>query len=218
MRTIALVTQKGGSGKSTLAACLAVAAQQAGEKVFILDMDPQGSLLKWSKARGERDIPVEAIPANKLPSALTALAKNEFTLAIIDTAGTDAPATAAAMKSADLCIIPTRPTVFDLWASEVTRKSLRTLKKEYVFLLNQCPASHDSERVKDGAKALEAMGGLLTPLIASRVDYQEAAKHGLGVTELSPSSRAAEEMHDLWKSLRRKLAKLMHDGRAKKVA
>lgn len=122
------------------------------------------------------------------------------------------------MKVADLCVIPARPTVFDLWASEVTRKSLRTLRKPYVFLLNQCPSAQDSERVKDGAKALEAMGGLLTPLIASRVDYQEAAKHGWGVTELSPSGRAAEEMQDLWKSLRRKLAKLTHDGRSKKVA
>lgn len=73
MRTISFVTQKGGSGKSTLAACLAVVAQQAGEKVFLIDMDPQGSLLKWSKARGERDIPVEAIPAGKLHHALHTL-------------------------------------------------------------------------------------------------------------------------------------------------
>jgi chromosome partitioning protein len=218
MRTISFVTQKGGSGKSTLAACLAVAAQQAGEKVFLIDMDPQGSLLKWSKTRGERDIPVEAIPAGKLQHALHTLEKNNFTLTIIDTAGTDTPAAAAAMKVADLCVIPARPTVFDLWASEVTRKSLRTLRKHYVFLLNQCPAAQDSERVRDGAKALEAMGGLITPLIASRVDYQEAAKHGWGVTELSPSSRAAEEIQDLWKSLRRKLAKLTNDGRSKKVA
>ncbi|MDR3461741.1 MAG: hypothetical protein P4L76_05435, partial [Beijerinckiaceae bacterium] len=32
MRSVAMVTQKGGSGKSTLAACLAVAAQEAGER------------------------------------------------------------------------------------------------------------------------------------------------------------------------------------------
>ena len=53
MRTIAFVTQKGGSGKSTLASSLAVAAHEAGERVFIIDMDPQASLVKWSKARGE---------------------------------------------------------------------------------------------------------------------------------------------------------------------
>ncbi len=37
-RTIAFVSQKGGCGESTLAACLAVAAQEAGERVFVLDM------------------------------------------------------------------------------------------------------------------------------------------------------------------------------------
>ena len=63
MRVIALTTQKGGSGKSTLASSLAVAAHEAGEKVFIVDMDPQGSLTRWAKERGRTDqsIGVEAI-------------------------------------------------------------------------------------------------------------------------------------------------------------
>ena len=49
MRTIAFVTQKGGSGKSTLAACLAVAAHEKGERVFLIDTDPLMSLSKWAK-------------------------------------------------------------------------------------------------------------------------------------------------------------------------
>jgi chromosome partitioning protein len=49
MQVVSLVTQKGGSGKSTMAACLAVAAHEAGENVFIIDMDPQASLTQWSK-------------------------------------------------------------------------------------------------------------------------------------------------------------------------
>ena len=72
MRTIAFVTQKGGSGKSTLASCVAVAAHHSGEKVFVIDMDPLSSLVKWSKARGENDVPVEAVPAAKLRGVLAA--------------------------------------------------------------------------------------------------------------------------------------------------
>ena len=34
-------------------------------------------------------------------------------------------------------------------------------------------------------ETLEKLGGLISPLIASRVDYQEAARAGLGVTELA---------------------------------
>ena len=58
MRTVAFVTQKGGSGKSTLASSLAVAAHEQGERVFVIDMDPQSSLLSWAKTRGLDDVPV----------------------------------------------------------------------------------------------------------------------------------------------------------------
>ena len=73
------------------------------------------------------------------------------------------------MKVADLCLIPARPTIFDIWSSEVTRGKLKTLAKEFAFILNQCPPMQESQRVMDGASALESMGGLLRPLIASRV-------------------------------------------------
>jgi chromosome partitioning protein len=215
MRTIAFVTQKGGSGKSTLASCVAVAALQAGERVFVVDMDPLCSLVKWSKARGEADVPVEAVPAGKLRSVLAALEKKDFTLVIIDTPGADENILAAAAKAADLCIMPARPNAFDLWASDVTRKTVKALGREYAFLLNQCPPAQQSARVQLGAKALESMGGLLTPLVSSRVDFQEAARAGWGVTELAPSGVAAEEIRTLWASIRRRLNKL---GAAKNVA
>ena len=74
MRIVALVTQKGGSGKSTIASSLAVAAAETGERVFIIDMDPQQSLVRWFKTRNEADLPVEAIGAPKLKTALATLA------------------------------------------------------------------------------------------------------------------------------------------------
>lgn len=207
MRTIALVTQKGGSGKSTLASCIAVAAQEAGERVFIIDMDPLKTLVNWSKLRGENDIPVEIVPAGKLPAVLAALAKKGMTLVIIDTPGTSSPATETAMRQADLVIIPARPNVFDLWASETTRKTAREARRDYAFVLNQCPPANQSARVQQGAVALEAMGGLLTPLISARVDFQEAARNGWGVTELNPDGDAADDIRKLWGSIKRRMAR-----------
>jgi chromosome partitioning protein len=55
------------------------------------------------------------------------------------------------------------------------------------------------------------MGGLITPLIQARVDYQEAARHGMGVTEINPHGAAAAEIKALWSSIKRRLAR----GKAK---
>ncbi len=207
MRTIAFVTQKGGAGKSTLASSVAVAARQAGERVFIIDLDPLQTLVKWSKARGSADIAVEHIPPAKLGKALAALASKGVTLAVIDAPGQDSEHLAAAVRAADLCVIPARPNAFDLWASEETRAQVKNKGKDYAFLLNQCPPSQQSARVELGAKALQTMGGLLAPLVSARVDYQEAARLGQGVGEYNPDGVAADEMRELWSSIKRRLKK-----------
>lgn len=207
MRTIAFVTQKGGAGKSTLASSIAVAARRAGERVFIIDMDPLQSLVKWSKARKTADVPVEHVPPAKLTKALAALEKKGVTLVVVDAPGADSENSEAAIRVADLCIIPARPNVFDLWASELTRASIKDKKKDYAFLLNQCPPAQQNARVELGVKALQAMGALLTPLVTARVDYQEAARLGLGVSELHPDGAAAQEMRELWSSVKRRLKK-----------
>jgi len=218
MQTIAFVTQKGGSGKSTIASSLAVAAQGMKEKVCVIDMDPQGSLTNWLKTRGSDDVQVVASAAARRPAVLAQLKAKGFTLAIIDTPGAEGPASAAAMVVADLNIIPSRPSMFDLWAGAKTRAALKTVGGDFVFLLNQCPPAQQTARVNDAMEALEEMGGLISPLVLSRVDYQEAARHGLGVTELNPNGAAAEEMRALWTSIRRRLAKAKPRTAARKAA
>jgi len=207
MKSIAFVTQKGGAGKSTLATSVAVAAHESGERVCLIDLDPQATLSTWGKTRGQNDIPVIACTAGKLPSVLSALAKQGVTLAIFDTPGAEGPAAAAAIATAQLCVIPSRPTAFDLWASANTRQTIKSLKAEYAFVLNQCPPAQQSLRVEEGMKALEAMGALMSPLVLARVDYQEAARRGWGATEWNPAGAAADEMRALWASLKKRLAK-----------
>jgi chromosome partitioning protein len=207
MKSIAFVTQKGGAGKSTLATSVAVVAHEAGERVCLIDLDPQASLSTWGKTRGKSDVPVISATATKLPAVLAALADKGVTLAIFDTPGSEGPAAYAAMSAAQLCVIPSRPTAFDLWASANTRKTLKDLKAEYAFVLNQCPPAQQNQRVEEGMKALEAMGALMSPLVHARVDYQEAARRGWGVTEWNAAGAAADEMRGLWASLKKRLAK-----------
>ena len=52
MRIFSIAQGKGGVGKTTLATSLAIAAEAQGERVLLLDLDPQGSSLLWSQTRG----------------------------------------------------------------------------------------------------------------------------------------------------------------------
>ena len=218
MRTIAFVTQKGGSGKSTLASSIAVAASEAGERVCVIDLDPQASLISWAKTREIDDIAVVGAAPAKLSAVIDALEKKGITLVIIDTPGADGAASAAAMRESDLNVIPSRPSIFDLWASAQTRTALKAAGGDFVFLLNQCPPAQQSARVDNAVAALEEMGGLISPLVLARVDYQEAARHGLGVTEINPHGAAANEMRALWSSLKRRLARAAKKTASAKAA
>ena len=51
MQVIAIVSQKGGVGKSTLAVHLAAEANSQGQRVLLLDLDPQGSAMEWASRR-----------------------------------------------------------------------------------------------------------------------------------------------------------------------
>jgi chromosome partitioning protein len=206
MRTIAFVSQKGGSEKSTIASSLAVAAYETKEEVCVVDMDPQGSLTRWAKIRAAGDIDVIASGAARLPALLASLERKGVTLAILDTPGAEGAASSSAMRVADLNIVPSRPSMFDMWASARTRAALEEIGAKFVFLLNQCPPAQQAARVQDGVEALEEMGGLISPLVLARVDYQEAVRHGWGVTELNRYSAAAQEMRGLWQSINGRLS------------
>ncbi len=62
------------------------------------------------------------------------------------------------------------------------------------------------------------MGALIFPLILTRADYHEAARRGLGVTELNPNCAATEEMRSLWQSISRRLARAKGGRAARKAA
>jgi chromosome partitioning protein len=88
MRIIAIAQGKGGVGKTTLATSLAVAAEVQGERVLLLDLDPQGSSLLWSQTRGPSKPPtVIDVAPEKLGEVISAAATLNATLILIDTQG-----------------------------------------------------------------------------------------------------------------------------------
>lgn len=196
MHVLSFVTQKGGSGKSTTAASVAVAAWQQGRRVFVLELDRQGTLSEWYESRPEGEgLDFEKIDASALDRAIPALREAGYGLVVIDTPGIDSPATNAAMRVADLCLIPCRPTAPDLKGCMSTVQTLIRLDKPFAFVLTQCPPR--SPRVDETRAGLAALGLIAEPPIVSRTDHQDALAGGLGVTEFNSDGAAANEIRQL---------------------
>jgi len=196
MRVIAFVTQKGGSGKTTLAFCCAVAAQERGAKILLLDMDAQGTADAWYQDREAETPQLVRVDAVHLTQALKAAHAQGFDFVLLDTPGRDEPATAAAVRASDFCIIPCRPTPGDMKATPPTMATLKRLGKPGAFVLTQTPAR--GERVLEAATGLSGLG-LVSPVkIVHRHAYQDAQGRGQGVTEFEPRGKAAEEVRLLW--------------------
>jgi chromosome partitioning protein len=62
------------------------------------------------------------------------------------------------------------------------------------------------------------MGELISPLILTRADYQEAARRGAGVTEFNPSGAAAQETRAVWQSIRGRLSRAKIQRPAREAA
>ena len=88
-------------------------------------------------------------------------------------------------------------------------------RTHFKFHSQICAHVLQSARVDNAVDALEEMGGLISPLVLARVDYQEAARHGLGVTEINPQGSAAQEMRALWNSLKRRMNRGKGKGHSK---
>jgi chromosome partitioning protein len=203
MHVIVFATHKGGGGKSTLATCLAAAAQDAGESVAIFDLDPKSCATRWGAIRMDPNLPVRMVAAAQLSSALRAAAKRNVTLSIIDTPALESAAALAAVKKADLTIVPTKPSTFDIWSAVVTGRRLNLLRVKFVFLLNQCPPSRRNSRRKQASiAAFQGTGSLLVAKVGMSQRFSEAAAKGKGVAEIAPNGGAARDLRSLWAELK----------------
>ncbi len=210
MHTVVLATQKGGSGKSTLSIGLALAAMHAGYRVRLIETDPQGTLSNWRKRRGNPEPLVETIfSIQEIEPRLKQLELSGVSLTIIDTAGGVSAVRTAAIRHANLCLIPVRPSTADVEATISTLSLVRSWKKRFAFILNQTPPR--GQRIDDAAESLaddassDLADVLARPFVVMRNDHQDALSAGLSVSEFAPNGKSAEEIRSLWQWIQEKL-------------
>ncbi|HXH43081.1 MAG TPA: ParA family protein [Bradyrhizobium sp.] len=210
MRTLVFATQKGGCGKSTLAAGIALAAQQDGRLVRLIDTDPQATLSNWQRRRSAHDVVVEPIhDAGEIEPELRKLRREGTDLAIIDTSAGMNATTRTAILCADLCLLPTRPSIADLESTVTTLRVVRAARRPFAFILNQAPIRGERCGVAATALSREAQQELAAivalPFIATRNDHQDALAAGLTAAEYAPDGKAADEIRRLWEWIETRL-------------
>lgn len=196
---ITVAQQKGGAGKSMIAANLA-AAMAADRRVCLLDIDPQRSLKRWHEIRQRHARPIPAIGFSdvsgwRLRGELEKLVQSYDAL-IVDTPPQVDTEAKLAIRSAHLVLVPLQPNPPDLWAAEGTVQLAKTEKRPTRLVLNRAPAT---SRLRSLVEKDAAAAGyeLLTSTLGNRAGFANAFAQGLGVTEASPKSQAAQEMSAL---------------------
>lgn len=198
MRVVAIVSQKGGAGKTTLALHVATAAEAARFPSVVIDLDPQASAAGWSDSRqGEAPV-VVSLPHTRLSQGLQAAADGGAKLIIIDTAPHSEAAAMAAIRAADLVLIPCRAGILDLRAIGTTAELVKLAQKPAYVVLNAMPP-RATQLLADARAAVEVHGLSVAPVaLQQRVAFAHALTAGQTAPEYEPGGKASEEVGALF--------------------
>ena len=121
-------------------------------------------------------------------------AQKRFDICIIDTPPAAPEWLAEALASADLVLIPVRPSPDDLRAVGTTLAAVNGSGMPFAFVLCQTPRA----RITEEAARVLAQHGRVAPVnIAQRVAYAETGATGQGVTE-TKDQKAGAEIATVW--------------------
>jgi chromosome partitioning protein len=181
--TITLLAKKGGVGKSTVCLLLHEAFKKAGKSVAIQDWDAQGTSNKAlafvNGQRAEPDVTYDVLLIDTPPNL-------------------DHPATAVAVRSADIAIVVTSPAPADLWEAEEAVQYVKSKapKASVRVLFNKVRKNTILGRLLD-----ESSKQVGAPVIPVRLSARECYQHAIGQGWAALDATAREELLHLAVSL-----------------
>ena len=196
-KVLAVLNQKGGSGKTTIAINLAHAFQRLGNDVLIVDTDPQGTARDWSDSSEKGICPVVGLDRESLARDLPTVAQ-PYDWVVIDGPPQLTRISAAAVRVADVVLIPVQPSPYDIWSCADlvdildARRTVTDGLPHAAFVVSRAITNTRlSNQISD---ALEAYGiPVLKSRTTQRVAYPTTAASGQTVFT-DPSSLASQEI------------------------
>ncbi len=175
------------------------------DAAVLIDTDPQGSLSAWWNVREDESPSLAPTTIAELPEKLLGLRTAGYAVAVIDTPPAITDAIRAVVATADLVLIPTRPSPHDLRAVGSTVDLIRAEEKPFIFVVTQ--AKPNARLTVQAVAALSAHGAVAQAVVHDRVDYAGSMIDGRTVQETDSKGRSAEEMIALWAFLHGLLSK-----------
>jgi chromosome partitioning protein len=172
----------------------------------------------WADRR-KADLPhVEFLTERRLPEALKAAEAQGFELAIIDTPPAAGPQAYTAAQTADLVLVPCRPSLVDLDAIRRTAQLIKSAGIIAFVVFNAAP--HGATVLLDDARSIvEGVGLSVAPVVVrERSAFRAAWALGKTATEVEPNGKAAGEISELQKWVFAHLQVCTPEGVQKKKA
>lgn len=199
--TISIAQQKGGAGKTTLAVQLGVTWLTAGRRVAMLDIDPQASLFTWFNTRRRRfgddgdGLLVQGLSGWRLGAELRRL-RAEYDLLLVDSPPHAESDARAAIREADIVLVPCQPHALDVWASAPTLEMAQGARTGALMVLNRVPPrGRAAEQMRQ--EIVTRRWPLATAGLGNRQAFAASIGQGRGVAETAPRSAASQEVATL---------------------